>query len=130
MLERLKKIYETQARGMYNPNDISPEYSQEFVKKLLKPVDKTPFQDDDEEVSPDEFFGKFRKAVKDGVNEIELSYPDGQSITLDIVVAKHLLMNLSAEEILRGAQSADYMHALIKTVCDEVVDLDDELEGD
>lgn len=129
MLNRLRQIYTEAAKGMYNPNDFAPELSSDFVKKLLKPVEVNPF-DDDDEISPEDFFIAFKHAVKHGDDEIELKYPDGESITLDIVVAKHILMNASPEQIIQGAYNSNYMHRLISDICDEVIDLDDELENE
>lgn len=129
MLNKLRQIYNDKVMENYNPNDMAPELSTSFVKKLLKPVEYNPFEEDDE-ISPEDFFFAFRHAVKHGEDEIEIHYPSGESITLDIVVAKHLLMNASAEQIVQGAYSADYMHNLISQVCDEVVDLDDACEDE
>lgn len=101
-----------------------------YIQNLLKSRRIDAFDDNDEddttygETSPEELYAELRFFSQHNEDEITITYPDGQYITLDKLVVKEILANISIEDIEISATSLEYFHALIHRMYDEVVTID------
>lgn len=108
----LDRIEET-----YNPNDNASEYTDDFIKNLLKARRFDPFNvEDSDGIAPAEFFAHLRDFVYSRDTELHIQYEDGKAIIIDVTVAKHMLANYSAQELETGAKDPYYMDYLIRNL--------------
>lgn len=98
-----------------------------YIQRLLKARRIDAFDDEDDdnttygETSPEDLYAELRFFSHHNEDEITITYPDGQYITLDKLVVKEILANISAEDIEIASTNLEYFHALIHKMYDEVV---------
>lgn len=102
-----------------------------YLQRLLKARRIDVFDDEDDEdntsygeTSPEDLYAELRFFSQHNEDEITITYPDGQYITLDKLVVKEILANISIEDIEISATNLEYFHALIHRMYDEVVTID------
>lgn len=128
----INDIHKKLLNEMFNPNDMSWEYSQDFMKRLHKgkQIDNVGDEDDSDDedgcIDPVEFMEELKRAVHEEDDEVEIEYASGEKIVLDINVAKHLLANTTAEQLVFAAENPTYMHELLRTLYDEIISIDKE----
>lgn len=115
----LNRIIET-----YDGNSKSNEYSQGYIKHLLRARD-IDMEIDDGLVEPKDLYAYLVKFCQSNDDEITINYPDDQSITLDFAVAKELITYISTEDIELAAMDIDMMHNIISRVYNNIVVIED-----
>lgn len=101
----------------YNPNDAAQEYSEDFIKNLIKARQFDPFNvGDSDGILPAEFFAHLRDFVYSKDTELHIQYPEGHSIIIDVDVAKRILANASVEDIEYAARDIGYFHHIISNI--------------
>lgn len=116
----LKNIKET-----YDGNTISPEYGENYLQKLLKARKISDYHEDDivdyGYANPEDLYANLVSFTQHGEDEMTIEFGDGESITIDKLVAKELITSVSSEEITKAADDSYYMHQIIQRMYDEVV---------
>lgn len=135
----MSKTLELILTEMYDGNTVSPEYTNEYIRRFLRakeyaPYDSVPIDtdEDDIETAPEDFHQALVQFIHSGEDELTIEYDDGHVMTLEDEVVKMLVAKASTQELEYSAESHEYMHDLLVRVCDGIIDCDehDEAEED
>lgn len=132
----MSKILEQILTELYDGNTVSPEYTDEYIQKLLRakeynPLNSVPVDEvDDGEVNPENFHQALVDFIMHGEDELTIEYENGSIIRLEAEIVKNLVAKASAQELEAAAESPEYMHDLLVRVCDGIEELEDELDDE
>lgn len=132
----MSKILEQILTELYDGNTVSPEYTDEYIQKLLRakeynPLNSVPVDEvDDGEVNPENFHQALVDFIMHGEDELTIEYENGSIIRLEAEIVKNLVAKASAQELEAAAESPEYMHDLLIRVCDGIEELEDELDDE
>lgn len=127
----MSKTLENILGEMYDGNTVSPEYTDDYIKRLLKareynPLDSVPVDEiDDGDVYPEDFHLALVQFIHTGDDELHIQYEDGHQITLDAELVKELVAKCSSQDLELAATSPDHLQMLIHQVSDEVIEWDE-----
>lgn len=132
----MSKILEQILTELYDGNTVSPEYTDEYIQKLLRakeynPLNSVPVDEvDDGEVNPENFHQALVDFIMHGEDELTIEYENGSIIRLEAEIVKNLVAKASVQELEAAAESPEYMHDLLVRVCDGIEELEDELDDE
>jgi hypothetical protein len=128
----MSKTLELILNEMYDGNTISPEYTKDYIRKFLRPIEYSPLdsvpldsEENSYETTAEEFHAELHKFIHSGDDELTITYESGQSITLEDEIVKLLVAKASTQELEMASVSSTYMHDLLVRVCDGVMDTDE-----
>lgn len=128
----MSKTLELILNEMYDGNTVSPEYTKDYIRKFLRPIEYSPLdsvpldtEENSYETTAEEFHEELVKFIHSGDDELTISYDSGESITLEDEIVKLLVAKASVQELEIASENVAYMHDLIVRVCDGVVDCDE-----
>ena len=127
----MSKTLELILNEMYDGNTVSPEYTKDYIRKLLRPIEYSPLdsvpldtEENSYETTAEEFHSELVKFIHSGDDELTIEYDSGESITLEDEVVKILVAKASTQELELASESASYMHNLLARACEGIVDCD------
>ena len=128
----MSKTLELILNEMYDGNTVSPEYTKDYIRKFLRPIEYSPLdsvpldtEENSYETTPEEFHEELVKFIHSGDDELTVTYDSGESITLEDEVVKLLVAKASTQELEIASESPSYMHDLLVRVCDGIIDCDE-----
>lgn len=127
----MSKTLELILNEMYDGNTVSPEYTKDYIRKFLRPIEYSPLdsvpldaEENSYETTAEEFHSELVKFIHSGDDELTITYDSGESITLEDEIVKLLVAKASTQELEIASENSAYMHDLIVRVCGGVVDCD------
>lgn len=124
MSKTLENILLNSITEVYDGIGDSMIYSPQYIKKLSSVMVVV---DDNNGIDVvDSLYQELIYFMHHEEDEIDIHYDNGQQITLDNYVVKHLIASISSEEIDKAGLDIEYMHQIIIKSFDEVIHIEEE----